>query len=576
MTEEEIGEILNSQLVGLDEDIVNYLIGAVDGMSVAERKSNQALFDTISPFLIDSGFSNSEDEAMDKCRGIAVAFGGSGFKSSLATLHDHDDSAPILLSAPVKMANSVHVVTKQQFMDVTVFETFDPNAAEASFGSAAGQGHAHTHTGVVAQNLDIRAIPTTQKDMRKQRKANEQLQKILRQEAVLRQQAEAEMAAARMAAIRASRTQGRQANTGLNIERFSIPHPSGRSDLLTDASLTLVNGRRYGLIGKNGAGKSTLLRQIANYKLPSLTHLRILLVDQHVEGDDESALEWVLRADVERSALLEEEAKLLAYMHGVKPRHAKAGAADDLDDEDDSAEADTQEGSSAAASKKADKKLATNSSSSSAKALPAELKGVNLEIALAEVYDRMDAIGVSSAEIRARKILEGLGFTKDMMERPTNSLSGGWAMRAALAAALFVRPNLLLLDEPTNHLDLHALVWLEHWLVHYFHGMVLVVSHDSIFLDSICTDILELKSTLVGQATSSLIHYTGDFSTYMNTVEENKIAQARLRIAYEKEKEKLQEFISRDGKKYDTPQHQAQVSYSSTTSLGFGFFLTTC
>ncbi len=107
-------------------------------------------------------------------------------------------------------------------------------------------------------------------------------------------------------------------------------------------------------------------------------------------------------------------------------------------------------------------------------------------------------------------------------------------------------------------MDLHALVWLEHWLTNYFTGIVLTVSHDQVFLDSICTDILELKSTIIGQAKSSLIHYSGDFSTYMNTLEENRIAQDRLRASYEKEKEKLQEFIRREGKKYDNPAHQAQ------------------
>ena len=60
-----------------------------------------------------------------------------------------------------------------------------------------------------------------------------------------------------------------------------------------------------------------------------------------------------------------------------------------------------------------------------------------------------------------------------------------------------------------------------------------------------CTDILELKSTLAGQAKSALTHYSGDFYTYENTVEEQRKNQARARVAYEKEKEKLREFISR-------------------------------
>ena len=53
-------------------------------------------------------------------------------------------------------------------------------------------------------------------------------------------------------------------------------------------------------------------------------------------------------------------------------------------------------------------------------------------------------------------------------------------------------------DEPTNHLDLHALVWLENWLGQSFDGMAIVVSHDQYFLNSVCTDVLELKSTLAG------------------------------------------------------------------------------
>jgi ATP-binding cassette subfamily F protein 2 len=121
--------------------------------------------------------------------------------------------------------------------------------------------------------------------------------------------------------------------------------------------------------------------------------------------------------------------------------------------------------------------------------------------------------------------------------------------------------------QPTNHLDLHALVWLEYWLVNHFSGMALIVSHDQVFLDSVATDILELKSTLAGQSTSSLTHYSGDFSTYTKTVQENKIAQERLRLSYEKEKEKLQEFISREGKKYDNPAHQAQVIYRFSLPL---------
>lgn len=114
-------------------------------------------------------------------------------------------------------------------------------------------------------------------------------------------------------------------------------------------------------------------------------------------------LEWVLAADVERTSLLEDEAKLNKYLYGATDGPAAP--------------------------------------------LPEDLQGVNLELALQETYERMDIIGVHTAPQRAMKILTGLGFTESMMDKPTNKLSGGWAMRAALAAAVFVRPNLLLLDE---------------------------------------------------------------------------------------------------------------------------------
>lgn len=78
-----------------------------------------------------------------------------------------------------------------------------------------------------------------------------------------------------------------------------------------------------------------------------------------------------------------------------------------------------------------------------------------------QVYEELRAIGADSAEPRARRILAGLGFTKEMQDRATNQFSGGWRMRISLARALFLEPTLLMLDEPTNHLDLNAVIWLD-------------------------------------------------------------------------------------------------------------------
>jgi ATP-binding cassette, subfamily F, member 3 len=232
-----VEEVLQKHLSTLDEDILSYLVSVVEGMSIDERKSNVSLNEIVGPFLVDSGFVESENAAESVCKQISISFGGSGFKS--AVVEEEDNIS--LLSAPVKMGDKSGL-TKQSKSTYggTVITSF----------SADGQMTETNHN----TTLDVAAIPTTQKQIRKNRKENEKLNRILRAEERARFEEEAERSAARMAAIKANRTAGRKAAMGVNIERFSIPHPSGTAELLTDASLTLASGRRYGLVGKNGAG----------------------------------------------------------------------------------------------------------------------------------------------------------------------------------------------------------------------------------------------------------------------------------------------------------------------------------
>lgn len=506
----------------LEEDVMDYISSILEGMELDEVRKPEVLEEVIGPFLLDAGGADfDEAQVTVTCKKLCVSLGGSGFGSS--TLHGNttsdtmtdDDLTPMLLSAPIKLADTQEVQQATQ--------------KKATYGGSfvkKGNG--------IEINNGMEFVPTTKSEIRKAKKQEEALRKRLKVESDLRSKEMEEMLQARMMAIQAARALGNSYKTGVNMENLSLPHPSGTGDLLTDAKLVLAPRRRYGLIGKNGCGKSTLMKSMANYKFDGLQHLKILLVDQHVEGDEDTALEWLLRADVERTALLNDEEKLNKFLALSMIKESSETA--DTTKTDCEAE-DEAEGEDV---------------------LPAEFRGVNLELALAEVHERMESIDVRSAEKRAKKILFGLGFTEEQMLQRTKYLSGGWSMRAALGAAIFVKPQLLLLDEPTNHLDLHALVWLENYLLSSFEGILVCVSHDTSFLDTICTDIYELKSRLGGSAKSSLEHYNGDYRTYENTLKENRVMQARQREAFEDKRDKLKEFISREGKKYDTPQHQAQ------------------
>ncbi|MBW2631331.1 MAG: ABC-F family ATP-binding cassette domain-containing protein [Deltaproteobacteria bacterium] len=110
-------------------------------------------------------------------------------------------------------------------------------------------------------------------------------------------------------------------------------------------------------------------------------------------------------------------------------------------------------------------------------------------------------------EIRVKQILSGLGFNEKDMSRMTEEFSGGWQMRIALAKLLLREPTILLLDEPTNHLDMESLEWIEGYLKSY-RGSIVLVSHDSRFLDNLVERVIEIS---MGKATE----YTGNYSSYL-------------------------------------------------------------
>ena len=151
-----------------------------------------------------------------------------------------------------------------------------------------------------------------------------------------------------------------------------------------------------------------------------------------------------------------------------------------------------------------------------------------------EEWDRHEGFSI---EARVEEVLRGLGFQGAELDAPTETFSGGWQMRIALAKLLLARPDILLLDEPTNHLDLEARNWLEEFLAVYPHAVVLV-SHDRYFLDQMVTRITEIDRR-------QLRDYPGTYSNYLK-VREKAIAELRARARHqEEEMERIQRFIGR-------------------------------
>ncbi|XP_042584025.1 ATP-binding cassette, sub-family F, member 2b [Cyprinus carpio] len=237
-------------------------------------------------------------------------------------------------------------------------------------------------------------------------------------------------------------------STDVHISSLSLTFHG--QELLSDTSLELNSGRRYGLIGLNGTGKSMLLSAIGHREVPIPEHIDIYHLTREMAPSEKTALQCVMEVDEERIKL-EKEAERLAH-------------------EDSECEK------------------------------------------LMEIYERLEELDADKAEVRASRILFGLGFTPAMQQKKLKDFSGGWRMRVSLARALFIKPFMLLLDEPTNHLDLDACVWLEEELKS-FKRILVLISHSQDFLNGVCTNIIHLHQR-------KLKYYTGNYDQYVKTREE--------------------------------------------------------
>ena len=111
--------------------------------------------------------------------------------------------------------------------------------------------------------------------------------------------------------------------------------------------------------------------------------------------------------------------------------------------------------------------------------------------------------------------LESVGFDEERRAQTVGSLSGGWKMKLELARAMLQKADILLLDEPTNHLDVSNVKWLEEYLLEHTDITSLIVSHDSGFLDTVCTDIIHYEN-------KKLAYYKGNLAAFVEQKPEAK------------------------------------------------------
>lgn len=256
--------------------------------------------------------------------------------------------------------------------------------------------------------------------------------------------------------------------------------------LFNDVNINFTKGNCYGLIGANGAGKSTFLKILAGELEPNKGSVFItpgermaVLKQDHFMFDEFGVVETVLYGHKRLFDIMKEKEALYAK--------------EDFSDEDG--------------------------------------------IKVSELEGEFAELDGWSAESNAEILLNGLGVTNEYHYLKMKELTGTQKVKVLLAQALFGNPDILLLDEPTNHLDLHAIKWLESFLMD-FENTVIVVSHDRHFLNKICTNIADID---YGKITMFVGNY--DFWYSYTQMTQRQLKDQNKRV--EQKMKELQEFIQR-------------------------------
>ena len=275
----------------------------------------------------------------------------------------------------------------------------------------------------------------------------------------------------------------------LNVDKLTKSY--GVRTLFADASFRINERDRVALVGPNGAGKTTMMNIISGHDSADSGQVVFskgvsvgYLEQESIEMEGRSVIDEVMTSVADVAAMGDKLAELELEMEVADPQEH-------------------------------DRLL--------------EEYG-----RLRNRYEARDGYNIESL---ARRVLFGLGFHEEDMERSTDEFSGGWQMRIALSKLLLSKPELLLLDEPTNHLDLESVRWLENFLRGY-DGAVLVVSHDRAFMDGMVNTVMEI-------ANGKLEMYSGNYSDYERQRVERREHLIAMKEAQDKEIAHLEAFVEK-------------------------------
>ena len=270
----------------------------------------------------------------------------------------------------------------------------------------------------------------------------------------------------------------------ISVDNLSLKF--GKRTLFEDVNLKFTSGNCYGVIGANGAGKSTFLKILSGETDSTSGQITItpgqrmaVLSQDHFAFDEHEVLQTVIMGHQQLYSIMSEKDAI----------YLKA----DFSEEDG-------------------------------------IRAAELEAEFAE----MDGW---NAESDAAALLSGLGITEDLHHLKMKELAGNQKVRVLLAQALFGNPDILILDEPTNDLDTETITWLEDFLVH-FKNLVIVVSHDRHFLDSVATHIVDIDF-------GKIRIYSGNYTFWYESSQLAARQKADQNKKVEEKRKELQAFIER-------------------------------